>query len=100
MSKAKGVTFWEGTGGGKGLTVTSLEVQAVRLWADVQALGASVMEQADPTLRVIGQYMRTAAKGSDEEIVDALFLAKARSRDAGKEPMSAEPGMMTDAGSN
>jgi hypothetical protein len=45
----QGLVIWEGTGASEGLTVTSLEVQAIRLWAEVQALGiAEHAVEADP----------------------------------------------------
>ena len=98
---AQAVKFWEGTGEAKGLTVTSLELQAVRLWAGVQALGARVVAtDGDTLLHEIAAYMQTASKASDEELLEALFLAKARAKQAGEDTLNAEPGVMHETPTN
>jgi hypothetical protein len=76
------LVIYQGTGKADGLTVTSLELDAIRLWCGLQA-----QAEQEP---VVIEYLQRAAAETDEALLRVLFMAKVRASAEGRTVLSIE----------
>lgn len=81
---AEGLILWKAGAH----TVTSIEVQALRLWL-LQA--ATLAKRAGPWGAVLEDFMRRSANVTDEELAVQIMAAKETELQAGRAPMSMDP---------
>lgn len=79
-----GPKVWVGSGAAEGLTVVGLELQAIRLWLEMQIRALEGMER-DDVLEALRDWFRRDLALDDDALMRLLMSGKWHARKAGRD---------------